>query len=276
MRLSWVLCLGILSGFILGGCWKPSPERQQEAAVRARLDEWLALAQNPDESLQSSRPLQLVAEMISIRPDAFIPILDLFSNPDTPPKVRLMAHESLKAVVVTDKDGEVIVPALKPLVEPGHDPMVRACAIELLALTENTSLAELIRPYASDEEPRVRLAALCALARFGDQTAHDELVNLYRNTKPTETQRNRILLELARRPLSSDIPIFAEALFDNSLPPALRALAAVTLGHIGTKPELELLQRIAATPDTPEDIRGAAEGAIEAIKNRLNPPTQTP
>ncbi len=257
---------------VCSGCWFGGRNQDDtEVRLRTLFNEWVELAQHPDESLLGTRHLEILAEMLSMRPDAFLPVLDVFSNPDTPPKVRLLAHETLKAAVVMDKNGDLIVPALIPLTEPGHDPMVRACSIELLALTENPELVKTFSACLADENPRVRLAALCAQTRLGDDAARTELARLYRETSLSDAERIRVLLELIRRPAETELDIYREAALNVKLPNALRSVAVVALGSVGNETETQTLEAIVADTKLPEDLRSAAQGALEAIHARVKP-----
>ena len=257
------------------GCGRPAtPQQDVDAAVRERVAEWMQLAETPDESLETTRPVEIMFELLALRPDAFLPIFDVFANPDTPPKVRLLAHESLKSVLAADAEGVLLIPALLPLVEPRHDPMIRACAMDLLALAESPGLAATFQAYLDDADSRVRTAALCGRARLGDADARETLTTLYIEEKAGRFERDRIVLELSQKPADTDLPLLEKAVGDAGLPPSIRVMAIAALGHIGGTAQLPALEGCASDPNTSENVRGAAQGAIDAIRSRAQPPPQ--
>jgi HEAT repeat protein len=140
-----------------------------------------------------------------------------------------------------------------------HDPRLRTAAIYALARTGAQAAAPALIPALRDSERNVRLAAASALGTAGDPQAVEPLIKLL-NDKDWEV-RSAALESLGRLGDSRAFPSVAKHLDDAD--PEVREVAVETLGRVGDESIIEKL--VLTMVDAHSGVRMAATRALAKI-----------
>ena len=169
--------------------------------------------------------------------------------------------------------GAAAVPRLRTLAHDS-DAAVRVRAIRVLGRVATPAAASVVRPLLDDVTPRVRAAAVSALAVGVPLLVDSQRAALARRlvTLLAHEQAGRVravaLRALGRVGQATAVPIVARALEDQRAGSRVRAAAALALARMGRR-KLDLrrdvrvvLRRIALAPGTAAALRWAATHAL--------------
>lgn len=245
---------------------KPAEEQLVRTLASKTADElmreWFDLAKDPKAQLGQPRPIQIGIELSNLGPAHLMPLLDVVGDPNSTPGAKVLAVMSLRAVIQPD-----MASRLQTMTAAGNDATMRACAVDLLSVLPSPDLASVLKSLTDDPEKRVRLAALLGLARRNDADARAGLTALYRAADTTISERSAILLAISDTAQTSDFPLLAEGVADETIDAQTRVSAASALGRVGDSSVVEALTK--CTGDAvAQELREMAQAAIQAIQAR--------
>jgi HEAT repeat protein len=269
-KLSAVL-LALVLGFGCGGRDEQVTVQQKgqdgdDNRADALVREWFELARSPEENLANPRCRQIALEISQINMEKLAPIFEVIADADTDIEEKVLAVATVDCVT-----GPVTVPWLTSLLTPESSADTRACAVQLLALSNDPSVLETLRECTEDDDRRVRLAALVGLMGQGDAEAREKLSEMFRAGGIGQNERNRILVSIAADPREADLAVLLEAIEDDAFPEGLRVQAIGAVGRVGNATSIEVLERI-VSEESNETLRDVARDAVEAIAARTAAP----
>ena len=176
-----------------------------------------------------------------------------------PPGFRQFALQRLALVPVEEDRREEVTEAVLPLVSD-PDPMVRAAAVEALAVWHTPEALPKLIESAADPDWTVRLAAFRALGKLDDARAA-EAVAARLAVIEDRGAAGRALIEMG--PAAED----AVLEYVEHADPAVRTEACRVLGSVGTEKSLPKLTPLSQSDDP--SVRRRAERAVESIRSRV-------
>jgi hypothetical protein len=240
--------------------------------LKELLARWDAYAADPAANMDSPEVRQLVGDLAYYYGnEGWQPLYDKLGSPDAEPLLKVMITSYLSTyahqIVMTD--------SLLELTETGKDETTRACATHLLSLTQNPQLEERFKELAQDSEPRVRLSALMGLAGLGNHESQQALAGYYWQPDATLSERENVVVALARAPYEDQAPIFEDAIANEQLSLDVRLTAVQALGLVGGPEGAATLEELAKSAADPS-VRKTAELSLQAVQQRqkLNEPAQ--
>ncbi len=201
-------------------------------------------------------------ELAALSPDALLPLVGIMGDPASGPYVSVLAVQCIAPHITPS-----YVEPLGPLLDPGNDDTVRACAATLLGKIDDARVDGLLRKILADPERRVSFSAKVGLARRGDEAIRQELRDWYSARESSIDEMDHVVRLLLESTQAGDLPVLGEALLSEVMLPGVKMEIALEMGRLGDASVLDTL-REAVEKMANEGFRTVAESAIAAIEER--------
>jgi hypothetical protein len=256
--LHFALALALVA--VLGGCLpaatkpvnsQPNSTVGTQATPGQLVDTLLKMAAEPDKYGPSPDRIVLTQQLAAMGPTQLAPLVDYLGKLDVDQKSRLFVLQC-----VTDHISNAYLPNLKPLLE-SPDQVVRAMGVTALSHIKDPAVVQLLTLARKDVSPHVAFSALSGLAMQGDAAARQELRQMYSGgTSLGEIQvddvKREVVRVLLRDAAAEDLVILQDALNQPFIAINARFMIAETLGRLGDKSVIPLLEQSLNLQTEPE------------------------
>lgn len=270
------LLAGMVMGILAVGCIPEKPESEEDATtitphvavVEAQseedilVEEWLAMATEPDSHVGDTRPFQICDELSQMGPTALAPFIELLDDSEASGEAKIFVLQSININMTP-----AYIPQLMGLLD-STDQTARSCAVSLLGGIHDDSVAELLLGLKDDENSRVAFSALSGLAQQTGEPYRTEFVDLYFADGATRARKSEIFRVILMKTQASDLPVLEAEVVDPETVIGIRLVAAMLLGNIGNLdsiPELEKSLEV----ETDEQYQQLAQSTIAVLQERF-------
>ncbi|MFP6583506.1 MAG: hypothetical protein VCD00_13265 [Candidatus Hydrogenedentota bacterium] len=268
------LLVGLMMSIFAVGCIPEKPEDDattvtpQVAVVDALseeeilIEEWLAMAAEPDSHVGDVRPFQICDELAQMGPTALAPFVELLDDSEASGATKIFVLQSINVNM-----SPAYIPQLTGLLDSG-DQTARSCAVSLLGGIHDDAVAKLLLGLKDDDNSRVAFSALSGLAQQTGEPYRTEFVDLYFADDATRARKSEIFRVILMRTQASDLPVLEAEVADPETVIGIRLVATMLLGNFGdldSIPELEKSLEIV----TDEQYRQLAQSTIAALQERF-------
>jgi HEAT repeat protein len=241
------------------------------ASRETLLAQWQDLAKAASKDKPNVDEASAVAESLVTQfgAEALAPLYDVMADPKATPYAKALAAVSLK--IAPDPS---VMPRLIQLIQPENDLTTRVCAISVLAAIPNTDADTTLKALTNDKERQVRFQALRGLAARGNE-GRKALGDLWKQPDTTPREKADIINVLSAGSITDSLPVFQDALRDQTVQESTRMMAVQMLGRAGNQSSFPALNEC-AEKDPSEKVRAAAKNAVTAINDRIAKSRLTP
>ncbi len=263
-----VALVAIVGSVGCGGSASSPASSSDEASATETADpdtllaQWKTLVANPENPANDMQSRMVAVQLANQAPDRLNVMVDMLTDPATKPESKLLIYSSLETVLNPE-----LVKRLLDLTKPGVDDSVRAGVTMLLARVGNPIIDERLQELKTDEDRRVRLAALNGLMLHGDVDARNRLRDMYFEKDLPKQYKERIALTFGLSPKPDDIALLADALSSDDISDATKSTIVGAMGLLSDPACLPALQACIAG-NAPEELKAFAKETANAIKAR--------
>lgn len=228
------------------------------------MDMWRTLMDTPSQSTEDPELTLLTVRIGEIAPRFVGEMIGRLEDPTLSAEKLIVLVASLEEVVSPER-----VEQLVALTGPDKSGPARRSATHLLGFVSSDDAKAALENLRNDELETIRLTALVALARHGDESVGPDLREIYQREDVMALTRERVVKALCMVPSDEDRTIFEDAIQTVGSEQTTYMTVASSIGRIGTPESIEALNALKARPDCSVGVREMCDNSIAAINERF-------
>lgn len=228
------------------------------------MNQWRTLLDTPSQSTEDPELALLTVRLGEIAPRFVGEMIGRLEDPTLSNEKLIVLVASLEEVVSPER-----VEQLVTLTGPDTSGPARLSATHLLGFVSSDNAKAALERLRNDELETIRLTALVALARHGDESVGPDLREIYKREDVMALTRERVVKALCMVPSDEDRTILEDALQTAGSEQTTYLTVASTIGRIGTPESIEALNALKTRPDCSVGVREMCDNSIAAINERF-------
>ncbi len=229
------------------------------------MEMWRTLMDTPSQSTEDPELRNLTVRIGEIAPRFVGEMIARLEDTSLSGEKMIVLVASLEEVVSPERVDQLVA-----LTGPDKSGAARRSATHLLGFVSSDEAKAALEGLRQDEMETVRLTALVALARHGDESVGPDLREIYQREDVMALTRERVVKALCMVPSDEDRVIFENAIQTVGSEQMTYLTVASAMGRIGTPESIEALNALKARPDCSVGVREMCDNSIAAIEERFD------